>query len=238
MSSSVTLNGVLEVGGDACVSSCGGDDRLIYSLALKCGTAIYQSVVAVPKDLQIQTAGVIGSAFVDLDVLEDLLAIELLYLKSNAPMVVRVGAGPAVLTGTSGVFPTGFVGGETFNVTIDGVPVAVTFLVGDQTAAQVVARINAAAALAGLATPRATVLSSGQIQITGILTGPQGTLAVTSGTGATQIGFAGTPSAVGTGADVQIYGTLLLEFNASTAPARVQVSGVGSLKILAAGRSL
>lgn len=236
MSSSVELRGTLQVGGDACASSCGGADSLIYQLGLRCGTSQFQSVVAVPKDLQIQTPGLPGDAFVDLDVLEDLTAIELLYLKSNNALIVRIGAGPAIITGVGGTFPTLFAGSETLNLTLDGVPFVTTFTAGDQTAAQCAARINAAAALAGIATPRAIVTSSGQLQISGILTGEDGSLAVTGGSGAATLGLTGL-TAVGTGADVRINGTLLLEFDQQAAPARVQVSGNATLRLLAAGRS-
>lgn len=51
----------------------------------------------------------------------------------------------AVMCSIAGTYPTGFVGGETITVGADGFPnVVVTFAVGDQTLAQVIAKINLA----------------------------------------------------------------------------------------------
>jgi hypothetical protein len=235
MSSTLTLRGTIEIGGD-CASACGNGDRLIKTLGFRCSTSYYQSAIDSASALHIATLGAIGSEFTDLDILNDLIAIEFLYLKSTAPLIARIGASAARLDGVAGAFATILVG-ETFNITIDTVPVAVVFAGTDITAALVAARINAAAALAGLATPRAIVLSSGQIRIEGILTGPQGTLNITSGTGTAKIGFTNGQTAVGGGADVRINGTLLIEFDQSAAPTRVQVSGTADLTVLAAGRT-
>lgn len=244
MSDTLTLKGTLEVGGGACASSCGGGaDRSVKTLALRCSTGqVFQTVVETAAPLRISTAGAVGAAFVDLDLLGDLVAIEFLMLRSDAAIMARIGAAEPELTGSGGVFPTLFAGGETLLLSFNGAAVTVTFLVGDQTAAQCVARINAACALAGLATPRASVLTTGQIEIVGIGTGAESTLAVTGGTGATALGFAGTPDDIGEGADVPVNGLYLSEFpQAGTTnpapPGRVQLSGVAGVTIVAAGRS-
>ena len=236
MSGNLTLSGALRVGGD-CVTACGGaSDQVVYQLALQCASSQYQSVVDVPVPLSI--VGTIGTDYVDLDVLNDLIAIEFLYLKSSGDIIARIGAGPATLTGVGGTFATILVG-ETLNITIDGTPIAVVFTGTDITAALCVARINAACALAGLATPRAVVVAStGQIQITGLATGPQGTLAITSGTATVKLGFTNGQTAVGTGADVRFAGTLMIELSRyPNAPTRVQLSGTAQVKVLAAGRT-
>jgi hypothetical protein len=238
VSASITLRGTLEVGGDACVSACATGDRTTKQLALRCGTRVYQSSVETPESLQIQTVGAIGNAFIDLDALDQFIAIELLFARSEAPMILRIGALPARLDGVGATFAT-VLNAETLLVTIDGVPVVVTFVVpGDTTAAAIAARINAAAALAGLPTPRAEVLASGQLRISGVLTGGAGTVAVTGGTAATKLGYPGTPSAVGAGEDVRIFGSFFAEFDPQAAPARIQVSGTGRLTLLAAGRTV
>lgn len=239
----LTFSGTVQVGAGACgsapvVSGCPSIAQLLLTLAARCG-AVYPTVIPLPEQLSINT-GTPGTTFVDLDALAQLTSVEMLYLTANQPIKVRIGAAEAVLVGSGGAFPTLFAGGEGFNVTIDGVAVAVTFQAGDQTAAQCAARINAACALAGLATPRATVATSGQLQISGVLTGAQGSVVVTGGTGRTALGFAGTPSAVGAGADVPLWGTMLIEFPQPGAvvapPTRIQVSGVALLSGVAAGR--
>lgn len=232
------LRGSLDVGSDCGGGGgCGGTDRTVRALALRCpGSAYYQSVVATGAPLRVQTVGAIGAQYADLDLLLDFVGIEFLYIKADAPVSLRLNAASAVLAGAGGIFPTGFLGGETLTLTIDGVPVSVVFDVADQTAAAVVARINAACALAGLATPRAAVVS-GQVQITGILTGAAGTVVVTGGTGAATLGLAG-GSATGSGADVPVWGTFLAEFRPyPDAVTRVQVSGQANLTIVAAGRT-
>jgi hypothetical protein len=241
---SVALKGTLTIGGGTCVSGgCGGaGDQSVKSLALRCASGqVFQTVVETASPIAISTPGLIGAAFADLDILGDLTSIELLYVRTDRQILLRVGAAPAVVTGVGGLFPTLFVGGETLTLTIDGTPVSVAFLVGDQTAAQCAARINAACALAGLATPRAVVASSGQIAISGVLTGAQGTVVVTGGTGAAALGMTGL-SAVGLGADVPVYGTMLIEFGVAgqtspPLPSRIQVSGLASITVVAAGTS-
>lgn len=241
----LTLKGTLSAGGQCGGPSigCGASaDVNVKTLALRCPGQPFQGAVETVSPIAIATVGPAGLNFVDLDLLGDLTQIEFLYLKSDQPIVLRVGADVAKLLGAGGIFPTGFVGGETLNLDFGGTAVAVVFLAGDQTAAQVAARINAACALAGLPTPRATVLSTGQLEIDGVTTGTSAEVSVTGGTGAAAIGYAGTPSASGAGADVPVYGTYLNEFGvagqaAPPVPKRVQFSGVANLTIVAAGKT-
>ena len=233
---------MLEVGGGTCVSSCGVAARSAYPVSLRCGTGQqFQSAVATAETLSVLTPGAAGSSFIDLSLLGDLTSIELLYVKTDQPIVLRVGAEEPRLTGVGGVFPTLFAGGETIVFNFAGASVTTTFLAGDQTAAQVAARINAACALAGLPTPRASVATSGQLAIAGIGTGNAATLSVTGGTGATTLGFGGLPTDSGAGSDVPVWGTFLCEFGVTGSspapPARIQVSGNANLTIVAAGRT-
>lgn len=239
MADQLNLKGSLEFGAGSCASSCASGDRTTKTLAFACGCGrTFQSAVETPVPLQIQTLGVVGAAWDDLDVLGDLTAIEFLFARSSAGMLLRIGASQAILTAVGGLYPTTFVGAETLNVTIDGVAVAVVFQAGDQTAAQCAARINAACALAGLATPRATVRTDGQLQIDGVLTGTDHAVVVTGGTGAARLGLAGL-SAEGAGSDIPLNGVLVIEFGTKNTtpapPARIQVSGVGTLSLVAAG---
>lgn len=238
MAETVSLQGSLEVGAQVS-GGCGPQDVHRHDLELLVDPAYYESIVNTPAALRIETAGAIGAAWEDLDVLDDLVAVELLYLRSSAPIRARIGAAAAAVEGVAGTFPTGFGGGETLLLTIDALPqFTTTFDVADQSAAQVAARINAAAALAGHPTPRASVLSTGQLRIEGVATGKEGSVAVGGGTGAATLGLTGL-TAVGSGADVDIKGTFLCEFPRyqEGAPQRVQLSGVATVKVFAAGRT-
>ena len=102
---------------------------------------------------------------------------------------------------------------------------------------RVAQRINAAAALAGLATPRAVVQTSGQLAVSGVATGSQGSVDVTGGTGRATLGLA-LGSVSGLGEDLNVYGSMLCEFPTyPDAPSRIQVSGTATLDVVAAGRS-
>lgn len=237
---SLLLRGSLDVG--AGCGGCGGcsgcgSDRTMRALGLRCpGSSYYQSVVATGAPIRVQTTGAPGDEFVDLDLLADLIGVEFLYVKSDAPIVLRLDAEAARVVGSGGTFPTGFAGGETLTLDVDGTAVTATFQVGDQTAAQVVARINGACAIAGLPTPRASV-SGTQVAVDGVLTGPEGNVDVTGGTGAATLGLSGA-SAVGSGQDIPVWGTFLAEFRTyPDSVSRVQVSGQASLSIVAAGRT-
>ncbi len=242
MADSLSLKGVLEVGAGTCVSACGVAARATYPIALRCATGQqFQSAVATAETIRISTPGAVGSSFADLSLLGDLTAIELLYCKSDQPIVLRIGAAEPELTGSGGIFPTLFAGGETLLIDFDGTTVTTAFLVGDQTSAQVAARINAACALAGLPTPRVSVATSGQLVIAGLGTGASSTLSVTGGTGAATLGFGALPSDQGEGSDVPVWGTFLCEFGVAGSlpapPERVQFSGTANLTIVAAGRT-
>ncbi len=72
--------------------------------------------------------------------------------------------------GAGGAYPTGFLGGEYLDLEIDGVAFRTVFLVADQTLADVVNRINAAAAFAGLNGAVASD-SGGELRLTSLITG-------------------------------------------------------------------
>lgn len=238
MAESISLSGVLTIG-DSCggCATLGGGSSSSRALALgPCGdSAYYQSIVQTGGALSIATPGAVGAVFEDLDLLGDLAAIEFLYARVRGPLILRIGADVARLIGVGGTFPTGFAGGETLTLEIDGVAVSVVFDVADQTVAQVVARINAAIAFAGLPAPLARVTSLSQVSIESVATGAQGTVEVTGGTGAATLGLTG--SAAGTGEDQRVEGLFLAQYDKSAPPARVQVSGSGTIELVAAGRA-
>ena len=144
-----------------------------------------------------QLAGGEASRQIDLG---DIQEVHLLYIEADAEIEVYFGgslATAASITGVAGTFPTTFVGGETFIVTVDGVAVTTTFTVAAQSNQDCVNEINAAAALLGIA-PIASVVS-GQIVITSPTLGSSSTLLIGAGTGNAVLGF--TSSATDTGVD-------------------------------------
>jgi hypothetical protein len=122
--------------------------------------------------------------------------------EGGLPVELLIGHPPR-LTG-SAVFPTGFVGGETFEFELVDLStfggnvlftVSVVFTAADQTAVQCTERINAAAALVGL-DPIADV-SNGQIVLNGIVPGADSAIEITDNQAA--IGFPNEGVGLGTG---------------------------------------
>lgn len=243
MSGSLTLKGTLTVDAQGSAIGCPPSkmpDRHVVGLSFRdCLEKHFQSIVETAVPLRLQTSGSPGDAFEDLDLLADFTAIELLYLRSDSRIIARIDAAAARLVGSSGTFPTGFSGDETLDLEIDGTAFTTTFEAEDQSISEVIARINSAAALAGLATPRAEQdAATSQLAIEGIETGSAGAVKVTGGTGASTLGFADTPSAVGDGEDVPVFGTLLAELGREPdVPSRVQLSGNANITVVAAGRT-
>lgn len=92
----------------------------------------------------------------------------------------------AEMDGVGGTFT--LVGAETLEIVIDGVPVSVVFVAGDDTDAEVAARIDAACVLAGLPVGTCTVVG-GQLHLVSVGVGAAGTISVTSGTASATIGL-------------------------------------------------
>lgn len=239
----VQISGSL-VATDSCNGVCGvgvGGNQAVFMLGdSACGvcTKHYQSVVSSVQPLQVLTTGIPGAEFVDLDILDGFTGIELLAVTTTTKFFLRIGADVARVLGVGGTFPTTFAGGETAVIDYDGLgSVTTTFTAAAQTAAQVAAEMNAAAALAVLATPRVTVATSGELQIESVQTGAEGSVEVVSGTGLVLLGLtAGTT--LGGGADLPVQGDALFEFpRDSDSPVRVQVSGQGTITVLAGGRT-
>lgn len=229
---SLTLTGMIAVGGPgSCCGSDGGGQK-IQPLSFGCPNAIYQGIASTDCPVLIATPGAAGDAFVECPATQDLDTIQLLFVKATQPVVVRIGADAADLLGSAGSFPTGFVGGETFTVKVDGVTVAITFTSGAQSAAQVAVQINQAAVAAGLSFLPAYVQTNGQIGLRGLATGSDGSLQVTVANAT--IGFPSLTTVAGDGSDVTGR-TLLLEFDTNDPPGRIQISGNARVEVLAAG---
>jgi hypothetical protein len=181
----------------------------------------------------IQTLGVLGMAWAEL-LPGQLAGFELLYLRTKTAMKLRIGAAPAAISASVVAWPVTFAGGEAFAFTVDGTAVAGTFTAGSRTAEQTATVLNQAALGAGLQRLPFSVVA-GQLKLTGAATGKQGSVAVTTALAA--IGF-GLGSAVGAGADLDVAGLVVLQFEPAAAPARIQISGQGYIEVLAAGSAV
>lgn len=172
--------------------------------------------------------------FVDLFALGTFTQIELLALKTQGPITLRVNGEPAEAV-TAALFPVAGLNGQTLLFSVDGLAVSVLFVTGDDTALEIAARINAAAALAGSIFMPASVVG-GQIVIAGRKTGPQGTLSAFTGTAADDLGLDGWLPQTGTGADIPVDGLMLTQFGRNpNGASRVEASGAAALSVLAAG---
>jgi hypothetical protein len=121
----------------------------------------------------------------------DVTEARLVYLEGDGEFEVVFGgavATAAQITGSGGTYPTGFTGGETLNITIDGTPIAVVFDAADQSLVQVLARVNYFAALLSL--PPVAFDSGGELQLKSPTTGLTSTVAVVSGTAMATLGLA------------------------------------------------
>lgn len=239
------LNGYLQANGDGCgCASPAGQDSATRRLGLRCSPAWYQTIIETPVPIRVNTVGVPGANFVDLDVLANLIGIEFLQVRTDGgPMVLCIDAGAAELTSGAIPIPTGFVGGEQLNFIVDAATnVLVTFDAADQTLADVVNRVNAACALAGLPTPRCEAVGANQIKLIGIACGfdpgaPYLASIVVIPTLPVSVPFP-VVQAYAVGSHLTVQGNLLVEFPPyPDAPKRVEVSGQGTISVLAAGRS-
>lgn len=94
----------------------------------------------------------------------------------STPVTATFTAAKATVTGSGGTFPSSFAGGESLVLGYDGADdFTVVFLSTDQSVAQVVARINTYAGFTF------AEVSSGQIKLTGRISGTDGEVRVVSG---------------------------------------------------------
>lgn len=236
MSAKVDIRGVLEATPDGCVTSCGtvgAASKLIRSLDLGCsGGQYYESLIS--ASVKLATSGSVGDTFQDLDCLDELSAIEFLYVKSTGRIQLMIGAEAATLLGSGANFP----GLPTLSTTlvVDGASVPVTFEAGEDTVTEAVNRINASAALVGLA-PIATA-EGGQIRLTSPTLGSSSSLTVPNDATATAMGFDGGATDTGAGSVIDVEGLLVYQPPRSpNAPTKIQASGQANLDIIAAGRA-
>lgn len=232
MACNVELQGTLSVGGGCGCSGDGSGSSASKSLSLGCSGASFGQVGETPCPVYVQTAGAPGDAFVTLPGTAELGAIQLLYVKTTAPMVLRVGAEEASLEGAGAAFPVVMAGSEVLDFKADGVAVSVAFDAGSTTAQSAAQQINQAAIAAGLSYLPASVASSGQLELSGVKTGNQGSIEITGALAS--VGFSSATKVYGEGADLR-GSVFLLQLDPSSSPGRVQISGVGQVEVFAAG---
>jgi hypothetical protein len=98
----------------------------------------------------------------------DVIDCRYLYIEGDGEFeVVFGGSTPtaAIVDGVAGTYPTAFVGAETLDLEIDGVPFTTTFTVADQTRNEVLARINYAASLAGFQATPVALANGSQLRL-------------------------------------------------------------------------
>jgi hypothetical protein len=127
-------------------------------------------------------------------------------LQSGATLKVNVGSGnvtatfsgaPAQIASSAGTYPSTFAGGESITFAIEGQTFTAFFLASDQSQAQVVARMNAAAGYNAF-----TVAGGGVTDFEGLVEGTASTVQIVSVSGGivtTATGFTAGSPATGTG---------------------------------------
>lgn len=232
MSSQLQIKGLIMPPSSSCSDGCAGSSAqgCTFDLAFRNCFEVYQQV----RQGKISIA-TLPNVFVDLAPVDQLSEVQLLAVQSSGPVKLRINGAPASAE-SSAVFPVAGLTGLTLIFTVDTQPLTVTFEAGDDTATDVARRINAAAALAGLSWQPASVTTAGQVEISGALTGAQGSLSAITGTASAALGFAAFAGEVGTGADVDVDGLFVTQFpRGALSATRVEVSGTATLSVLAAG---
>lgn len=207
-------------------------------LSLGCAASLqYQASGGTDCPLRIQTSGAIGAEYVPLPGLDAVGVVRLLYVSTTQPVRLRVDAGGARLEGSGATYPFVAAGGEVFTFAVDGVSISHTFSAGSYTAEQVRNLLNSEAASAGLLFAPVTVLTSGdnsgQLLISGVKTGVDGSVAVTAALAG--IGFASVTSVQGTGVDLDLEGPYLQTFPRTAEVQRVEISGFADVETFVAG---
>lgn len=229
MTCTLVLDGHLSVGGPGCGCSDSDSSMTSRGLELGCNSSSFQAIKSTDCAVQITTSGNPGDAWTELPV--TLGKYELLSLKSQGAIKVRLGAAPAELAGDTVVYPVTTIDTDLFAFTVDDLPVSLNFVGASLTVQQVAAQINAGAIADGLTFLPAFV-ESGQLKLRGEATGKDSQIVIT--TGLADIGFATSDLAEGAGEDLDVRGIFLLQFG-TEGPERIQISGNTKVEILAAG---
>lgn len=163
--------------------------------------------------------------------LGDVQQVRLVYIEADAEIDVSFGgaaATAAIVTGSGGTFPTGFVGGETLDVEIDNLGVVnVIFTAGASTAQDVANEINAAFANAGILSggvpvAPATVVG-GEVRLTSPTTGISSEVDITAG--GTSLATLGLTAGVTNGVNAEA-GTSQYSLQRMADPSGTSISGL------------
>jgi hypothetical protein len=230
MNCQLVLDGHISVGGDGCgCSDSSGVSNTVRGLSLECSSSSFEAIKSTDCAVQIATLGALGQNWAELPI--TLSMYKLLSLKSSAAIKLRIGAAPARAAGSGITYPATTLNTVTWDLVIDGTAFTVTFAGVSLTAAQVAAQVNARAITVGLSFLPASVDSNGQLVLTGLATGTQGSLVAAA---LAAVGFPDPVDVAGSGADLDVWGAFLVQFG-QTGPSRIQVSGSAKIEILAAG---
>ena len=124
-------------------------------------------------DNQVSQSGTLSPSEVKVIDKGDITNIRFAYVEGDGDLSAffdGIAATTAVVTGVGGAYPTGFAGGETLDLEIDGVAFTTTFDDADEPLSAVFARINSAAGLAGIPGLVASD-SGGELRLTSNLEG-------------------------------------------------------------------
>lgn len=249
MTTSVGVSGTVTFGGGSC-GGCGGGDatmRAIELLGAACAGAGLAYEAAIPADgVVVSTSGSIGQNWVDLPYVDPFTSVELLIIQSSARFRLRFDPTRPSLVGSVAVPGGGVTSGTaTFTVTTStGVQsvVAVTFSGATNTPALVLAAINAAMAAAGVQPPCDGMVA--RLSVSNVLSifnpgiGPSAFVELAAG--APSVLGLGTAlvRSTGTSRDTpDLEGLFIGQFpRFPNAPTQVQISGVATIDLVAAGR--
>ncbi len=224
----LSVNGSVVVGNGACGPCDDAGSSKIVGLGFQCPSLQFPAIVSSDSPIAFSSL-----TFADLALLQGFSEIGFIVMQTRGQSIdVRINAlAAAVLTGNGEPFAG--LSGLDLVTSVDGQAAVTTVFSIATDAAMLANEINAAAALLGQAPP-ATVVS-GQIQISGVLTGPEGSVNIQSGTALAALGLSVGVS-LGSGEDIQS-GELWLQKFAPTPNGvkRIQFRGTASLSILAAG---
>lgn len=223
----LSVNGSVVVGNGVCGGCDDAGSSKTVGLGFQCPSLQFASILSSDSPIAFSSALV----FADLPLLQSFSDIGFIVMQTAGQEIeVRINPLPASVLTTNSE-PYAGLSGLDLVTAVDGqAAVTTTFSVATD-AATLVNEINAAAALLGQAPP-ATVVS-GQIQIAGVLTGPEGSVDIQSGTALAALGLSVGVS-LGSGEDIQSGEIWMQKFGLNSVQ-RIQFRGTASLSILAAG---
>ncbi len=228
-SGTLSINGSVVVGNGVCGPCDDAGSSKTVGLGFQCPSLQFASITSTDSPFVLNSP----LAFVDVGLLLGFSEIGFILLQTQGQDIeVRLNAAPAKVTAANAE-PYAGLSGLDLVTAVDG-QAAVTTAFGIATdAASVANQINAAAALLGQAPPASDV--GGSLQISGVLTGPEGSVNIQSGTALAALGLTAGVS-LGTGEDIKSGEIWMQKFAATpNGVSRIQLKGSANVSILAAG---